>query len=102
MFKGFRVTKILTDDAKFMHLRAQFHHALFDNLQQRFPETPFLEAAQVLDKTAWPSSPVELALYNDREIAYLPKQLRVRVSFSPMNLQQTSLRNSLHMWVAVC
>jgi len=47
---------------------------LYDNLEQRFPSTDFLEAANSLNKTAWPKDPLQRALFEDRHIALLCKE----------------------------
>ena len=139
MFHGVPLIKCNSDAVKFLQLKLQFHQALADNMQQRFPSTEFLKAAQVLNKSSWPTNAVELALYGDNDIASLSKKLGFSSNdiaevvfefamfkkksspglkltkvmellavypissaacergFSQMNLQQTSLRSSLHV-----
>ena len=61
------------DVEKFDNLKKQFFQSLYDNLQQRFPSTEFLEAANSLNKTSWPKDPLKRALFGEKQVALLCK-----------------------------
>ena len=69
--------KTNADERKFCQLKIQFCQALYDNMVQRFPGTDFLDACQVLDTLSWPTDALERALYGEREVTKLCKQLGI-------------------------
>ena len=77
-YKDLEIKKNDSDENKFSSMKSQFLQALHDNLQQRFPSTDFLSAAQVLNPLFWPEDPVEKILYGEKEVAYLCKILRYK------------------------
>ena len=76
VFKGIQLTKFECDCDRFAQIKSQFYQALCDNLAARFPCTELMNAAKVFDKSSWPKEAMELALYGDKEVAYLAKKLQ--------------------------
>lgn len=76
-FKGLRIQKSETDEAKFCTLRNQFFQALHDNISARFPATGVMSAASVLVKASWPEDPIKRVLYGEAEVASLCKQFAI-------------------------
>jgi len=76
-FKGLRIEKSATDEAKFVTLRNQFFQAVCDNISARFPATGVMEFAGVLIKATWPEDPVKRELYGEAEVVRLCKQFAI-------------------------
>lgn len=74
-FKGIEIIKCCNDDEKFRLTKSQFYQALHDNVVQRFPACELLKNALILNPLIWPSDKLELALFGDREIVALCKDL---------------------------
>jgi hypothetical protein len=77
MFMGIVVIQADADEAKFKSMRSQFFTALIDNIKHRFPSSAVMRAAGVLDSTAWPSNPLQRALFGEADIANLCNDLCV-------------------------
>jgi len=56
---GANVKRNKADGENFDRLRGQFLQLLCDNLKQRFPSSDLLEASACLNKSSWPSDPLE-------------------------------------------
>jgi hypothetical protein len=76
-YMGVEIVKANDDERKFVSLRNQFFTALYDNMEQRFPHTEFLQAASVLNKATWPSDPLQRALFGENEIAFLCNEFNI-------------------------
>jgi hypothetical protein len=76
-FKGVTIKKNDSDEAEFVKLRNQFFHALHDNISARFPANGMMLDAGVLVQASWPEDPLKRALYGEREVASLCRQLSV-------------------------
>ena len=75
-YKGVPIAKSDSDEVR---LKSQFCQAILDNLEQRFPGTTFLNAAQVLDPASWPDDPVDNALFGENALVQLCKQYSLSV-----------------------
>ncbi len=78
-YKGVPIAKPDSDEVRFKSLKAPFCQAILDNLEQRFPVSTFLNAAQVLDPASWPDDPVDNALFGENAIVQLCKQYSLSV-----------------------
>ena len=76
-FKDVVVLKGANDETKLIQIKALFYQALLDNVEQRFPCDELLINSLALNKMNWPSDPIELALYGDRQVAALCKGLGI-------------------------
>lgn len=74
-YKGIAIIKKEGDEVQFQNLRGQFMQSLHDNIEQRFSNTDFLSAVSCLSKAMWPQDPLRRALYGEKEIALLCKDL---------------------------
>jgi hAT family C-terminal dimerisation region len=74
-FKGVEIVKCPSDDDKFGRTKCQFFQALHDNVVQRFPHSDLLKNALIFNPLIWPSDKLELALFGDRELVAICKDL---------------------------
>ena len=79
-FKGVQLTKSDADGAHFNGVKSQFNQCLLDNITARFPSSEILNNAAVLNAHNWPTDCLERALFGDREVASLCKQLSISSS----------------------
>ena len=76
-FEAVEIMKNSTDDKTFKAMRSQFFQALYDNITQRFPATAFLQSATVLDKSLWPTDPLQKAMFGEAEIGDMCKKFHI-------------------------
>ena len=61
-YKGIKIIKTDENEQKLVSFRSQCFQALHDNVVQRFPSTDVLLAARVLNKSSWPTDPLQKSL----------------------------------------